>query len=95
MADIDVTDVGELDDGYAARVQVTMKGQTYRYRVTVSGEDYQRWGQGFGSPKEFFYRCMELLTERVSPDALMDQFDIREARQFYPAFEQEMFSTLE
>lgn len=82
-------------DGYAANVEVHEGNQIDQFVVTVSFGDYQLWGTGFTNPEDFIKRCMEVLVERVSVDDVMERVDIREARQFYPAFEQEMMRVFE
>lgn len=95
MAGVEVGQAVQKADGYAADVEVHEANRIHQFVVTVSFGDYEHWGEGFTTPEDFIKRCMELLVERVSVDDLMERIDIREARQLYPAFEQEMMRVFE
>lgn len=95
MAGVEVGQAVQNADGYAADVEVHEANRIYQLVITVSFDDYEHWGAGFTTPEDFIKRCTEMLVERVSVDELMERIDIREARQFYPAFEDEMTRVFE
>jgi hypothetical protein len=90
MAEIDVKPAQSLHDRYVSEVRAKMKGKEYHYELAVTEDDYAQWGSEFASVESFLHRAMELLLERVSPEELMGRLDVREARQLYPAFADEV-----
>lgn len=90
MADVTVVRSDETDHGFVFDVVVAESGRRTRHRVTLDDRDYDSWAWGGASPSDVAERCMQLLVERVRHEDLMDRFDLREALQLYPAFEDEL-----
>ena len=95
MAEVQILSANETSDGYRFDVAVDEAGHHTRHEVSLSAADYQRWSEEGASPQAVARRCVELLVERVQQDDLMERFDLREALQFYPAFEEEIHRRME
>ena len=89
MADVNVSNQQETDDGFHFDVTVEEAGRRSTHVVSLSRADYERWGSEGVSAAAVARRCVEILLDRVSQRDLMDRFDVREAVQLYPAFEME------
>lgn len=90
MADVRVTNQREDDDGFRFDVIVDEAGRHTTHEVTLSRDDYERWGSEGISAAAVVRRCVEILLERVSQQDLLDRFDVRQAVRLYPAFEMEI-----
>lgn len=90
MADVDIRRTDETDTGYVFDAAVSESGRRSDHRVHLTRRDFEDWAWEGASPEQVAQRCTELLVERVQQDDLMDTFDLREALQLYPAFEQEV-----
>lgn len=95
MADVQVSNQQENDDGFHFDVTVEEAGRRSMHVVTLSHADYERWGSEGVSAAAVTRRCVEILLDRVSQRNLMDRFDVREAVQLYPAFEMEVHRRFE
>lgn len=89
MADVRVGNQQETDDGFRFDVTVDEAGRHSTHVVTLSRDDYERWGSEGVSAAAVVRRCVEILLGRVSQRDLLDRFDVREAIKLYPAFEME------
>lgn len=90
MADIQVGNQDETDEGFRFDVTIDEAGRRTEHQVTLGRDDYERWGSEGVSAAAVARRCVEILLRRVSQKDLMPTFDVREAIQLYPAFEMEM-----
>lgn len=85
MAEITVEARG---DGFLVRVD---EGTTQsNHTVTVSDEDYERLGSGYGSKEGFLRACFAFLLEREPKEAILSSFDVTVIPRYFPEFEDEI-----
>ena len=85
MAEITVEAQG---DAFHVRVDEGPTESTHT--VTVSDEDYERLGSGYGSKEEFIRGCFEFLLEREPKESILSTFDVSVIPRYFPDFEDEI-----
>jgi hypothetical protein len=85
MAEILVRPEG---DGYLVRV--SEGGSESRHLVTVSDEDLELLGAGYGSAEELIEACFRFLLAREPKESILSRFDVREIGRYFPEFEEEI-----
>lgn len=84
-----------------AEITVEAQGDTFHVRVdegptesthtvTISDEDYERLGSGYGSREELLTACFEFLLEREPKEAILSSFDVSVIPRYFPEFEREL-----
>jgi len=76
------------DDGFLVRVDEGATESTHT--VTVSDEDYERLGSGYGSKEEFLSACFAFLLEREPKESILSSFDVTVIPRYFPEFEDEI-----
>ena len=76
------------DDGFLVRVDGGATESTHT--VTVSDEDYERLGSGYGSKEEFLTACFEFLLEREAKESILSSFAVTVIPRYFPEFEDEI-----
>ena len=85
MADITVE---VWDDAFLVRVDEGSSESTHT--VTISDEDYERLGSGYGSKEAFLEACFEFLLEREPKESILSSFDVAVISRYFPEFEDEI-----
>jgi hypothetical protein len=86
MPEIDVRSE-HAGTGHSFTVRVTDDGGTTEHGVTLSADDYERLGEGYGSPEEFVRSCFEFLLEREPKESILARFDVSVISRYFPEFE--------
>lgn len=60
------------------------------HTVTVSDDDYERLGSGYGSKEEFLEACFEFLLAREPKESILSTFDVTVIPRYFPEFEDEI-----
>lgn len=60
------------------------------HTVSVSDEDYDRLGSGYGSKEGFVEACFEFLLEREPKESILSTFDVSVIPRYFPEFEDEI-----
>jgi hypothetical protein len=76
------------DDAFLVRVDEGRTESTHT--VTVSDEDYERLGSGYGSKEEFLHACFEFLLGREPKESILSTFDVSVIPRYFPDFEDEI-----
>ena len=90
MAQIDVRATREDEDGFEFSVSVEEAGSPSAHQVTLSRDDYQRWGSDSPSPEGFIRRCFEFLLEREPKESILSRFDVSQIRRYFPEFDEQI-----
>jgi 5-formyltetrahydrofolate cyclo-ligase len=90
VANIEVQDVGEEEGRKRFVVTVSKAGDTSTHHVTLSREDYERWGINASDPAGFIRRCFEFLLEREPKESILSQFDVSDIPSYFPEFDREI-----
>jgi hypothetical protein len=90
VASIEVQDVGEEEGRMQFVVTVGEAGDTSTHNVTLSREDYERWGTDASDPAGFIRRCFEFLLEREPKESILSRFDVSDIRSYFPEFDREI-----
>ncbi len=90
MADIDIAQTHENDDGFTFDVRIGEAGSETRHVVTLSRSDFEAQGDRFSEPGEFVRRCVEYLLDRESKDSILERFDISDIGTYFPDFNRDV-----
>jgi hypothetical protein len=91
MADIQIQKTGEDQEGFSFSVAIEETGSSRStHLVTLSRSDHRELGVQTESPEQFVRRCIEWLLEREAKDSILLRFDIKEIRQYFPRFREEI-----
>jgi hypothetical protein len=90
VANIEVQGVGEEEGRKRFVVTVSKAGDTSTHHVTLSREDYERWGTNDSDPTGFIRRCFEFLLEREPKESILSRFDVSVIRRYFPEFDREI-----
>ncbi|HEX6208029.1 MAG TPA: hypothetical protein VF058_06665 [Actinomycetota bacterium] len=85
MAEITVEPQG---DAFFVRVDDGSTQTTHT--VTVSDEDFERLGSGYGSREDFVTACFEFLLEHEPKESILSTFDVSVIPRYFPEFEDEI-----
>lgn len=86
MADIRVQPAGSN----AFTVRVLDGGSETTHRVTVTPSDFQRLGEGYGSPEELLRACFDFLLAREPKESILREFEVTVISRYFPEFESEI-----
>jgi hypothetical protein len=73
-------------DGFRCVVQVSDSGGTSRHVVSVSSDDFERWGRG-RSAEELVRDSFAFLMERESKESILKEFDLAVIRRYFPDYD--------
>jgi hypothetical protein len=90
MAHIEIEETGEEDGRLQFVVTVAEAGDTSTHHVTLSKDDYERWGTNSSDPAGFIRRCFEFLLEREPKESILSRFDVSDIRSYFPEFDREI-----
>ncbi|HEX6262815.1 MAG TPA: hypothetical protein VF097_08225 [Actinomycetota bacterium] len=85
MAEITVEPQG---DAFFVRVDDGSTQTTHT--VTVSDEDFERLGSGYGSREDFVSACFAFLLEHEPKESILSTFDLSVIPRYFPEFEGEI-----
>ena len=71
-------------------VVVRDAGGETTHDVTLSSDDFGRYGKRFRSPDEFVRACFEFLLAREPKDSILASFDVSVIARYFPEFEAEI-----
>lgn len=60
------------------------------HTVTVSDEDFERLGSGYGSREDFVSACFAFLLEHEPKESILSTFDVSVIPRYFPEFEGEI-----
>ena len=90
MAEIEIGEETEEQNGWSYPVRVFADGKTREYAVTLSWSDYDLWSRGRAAPSKVVERAFEFLLEREPADAIMGKFDCSVIRRYFPEVDREL-----
>lgn len=85
MADIRVEHEGDE----VWKVEVVEGGSSSEHRVTVTGEDVERFGAGSG-PERLLEASFEFLLEREPKESILGRFELPVIARYFPEYPDEI-----
>ena len=90
MAETDVRRAGS--DGGRSRFEVTVQegDSSTRHEVTLTVDDFKRFGGSARSLEELIQRSFEFLLDREPKESILRSFELSEIGRYFPDFEETM-----
>jgi hypothetical protein len=81
------------DDIWVYNVEITESngsGSQTRHKVTMDKEYYAKISNGIVGPEDFVKKSFQFLLKRENKDSILRQFNVKQIREYFPEYENEI-----
>ena len=90
MAKIEIVTETEGSNCWQYEVNVSDKGDSFDYAVTLSWSDYDLWSHGRVAPQRVVHAAFKFLLSKETASSILPKFDCSLIRRYFPEVDEEL-----